>query len=90
MPPPRHEPGEASYPLLSQFGLVYNIVPISMLLQRYGGQSVWWNVIHPLPHHVGPPHLPAQPPPGEAMVTPSWKCRPALCWICLAYWILRR
>ena len=33
MPPPRHEPGEASYPLLSQFGLVYNIVPVSTLLQ---------------------------------------------------------
>ena len=37
MPPPRHDPGEASYPLLSRFGLVYNIVPVGMLLQRYGG-----------------------------------------------------
>ena len=54
------------------------------------GWSAWWNVIHPLPHHVGPCCLPAQLLPGEVPVTPSWKCHPALCWICLAYWILRR
>ena len=89
MPPPRHELGEASYPLLSQFGLVYNIVPVSTLLQRLGARSAWQNFIPPLSHLVDPYCLPAQLLLGEAPVTPLWKCHPALRWICLAYWILR-
>ena len=54
------------------------------------GGSAWWSDVRPLFHLGGPHCLPAQPLPGEVLVTPSWGHHLVLCWICMAYWILHR